>query len=1016
MAEKAPNHKVKSQAAPTRAKGTSKIGLSWTGAKGDSTHPVEGYDALFSLNGAKKDSSAHIYTKSSDKDAVYTIARKDWYPYKGKQKLLSVSAKVRPFNKTGKKKKYGSYHKATKLEFKVPDKPVIGQSVNLERGEITFAVASEDEGGAKERHDMFITVTRTGLGGTQSLFSDSTTNESWSKTFDIADSKQLEQQQWIKVTCNAYARGFRGNSEAAKESSRIFAWPRSGVIGEISIQKINSENKTGMVIIPVSFAKIKNNKGEDQSSMHPIDTVQLQRLRSSSAKTAAQAAIADSWQDVSGALDDSTCKGLTDQLPDAYPDPGTRTWYRLKTVHDDYTVYGDPKDLGIYEDPEGLVLSDVIIFDSSASNGDGESVIINLGWESNDATGIEVSWSEYEDAWRSTTTPSTHEVTWDDGPVTVDEKAYPHSASLVIRGLTDNTSYYIRARTYVTDADDKTLYGPYCTSKMLTPTSSPKSVSLVAPMFVARGEDIILSWTFDSAATQTQYIVYDNTEPSPKTWASGKNALGSCVISADLLTDVDELYLAVSMTTGGDWVNSATQYVEEDGEAVLVTTAFQHIVITDPPTGSITMSPVITTQPVQASITSDTNNARVVMSLVCVGGGIYDYPDQTVRQADGDVIWSDSIEGITWDAVNAEGEPPLYQTTITLPDRLTLFDNCEYAVTMSIVDMTSGLSSPEATALSTVEWSHQAVEPTAIITTDQDEYTVTITPEAPQEFAIGDVCDIYRVTPDGAYRITPEEGIAFGTVVTDRFAPYVYEESAQPQSYRVALRTIDGDVEFADISYTLYGWALRFDWEDQFVELPFNITIDDSFNNGFEARTHLNGVTEGYWAEGIEHTSSMTTDLIRFNDPDQRHLVMRGMIRHLGPIFMRQPNGCAYSANVIPKRVYESYDSQVFGVSLDAREIELTDEYRPDEEDLERPEWCETGVIIFRGGVYDAEGLFPLFGWEWLGQSEQLVDYVTDDEEVIRTTDGTEVSGFTWNGEALVSEDGSIEIPLSKEL
>lgn len=1011
----APQHPVKSQGAPKRDKGSDKITVAWKDAKDDNKHPVEGYDVLFTLDGFKKsDKKTHDFNGKSANKGDTKITRSNWYPYPGKPKLLKVTAAVRPYNKDGKKKRYGPYHKPTKLAFEKPDKPIVGNSVNIERGEITFAVSSVDPSGSKERHDSVIVVTRSGYGGTQQLFNETVRTESWSRGFDIADSKLLQQSQWIEVKCEAYARGFNGNSGVVT-SKRVFSWPRSGVIDKIGVQEVNSKNKTGMVIVSVSFAKIKDANGTDRSGMHPVDSVQLQRLRSSSAKTPAQAAIADDWQDVAGALDDGECKGLSDWLSDAYPDPGTRTWYRLKTVHDDYTVYGDPVDLGIYENPDELVLSNVKIFDTSASNGDGESVIVYFGWNSNDATGVEISWSEYEDAWRSSKLPTTQEVTYDDGPTTIDGETYEHSSWFVIRDLTDNTPYFIKARTYVTDADDKTLYGPYCNIKNLTPTSSPKSVTLVAPMFVARGDDISLSWTFDSNGTQTQYAVYDNAEPTPKTWSSGENSLGSCVIPSEQLTDIDELFLAVTITTGGDWVDSTKQYVEEDGETVLKEYVFQHIVITDPPTCSVSMSSVIDEQPVNVDITSSTNNANILLSLVSVGG-VYDYPDGVIRQADGDVVWSDMINGINWEEQQVEFEEPVYTTSITLPDGLTLFDGCDYELTATVIDATSGLSSPKSTVSATVDWAHQAAEPSATIEVDPDLYTAIITTEAPDEgYAIGDICDVYRVTPDGAYRITPETGVAFGSVVTDRFAPFVYEESGQEQAYRVALRTVDGDVAFADISYELYGWSLRFDWDDEFVELPFNITIDDNFTNGFEARTHLDGITEGYWSEGVEHSSSMNTDLIRFNDEEQRQLVMRGMIRHFGSIFLRQPNGCAYAANVVPKRIYEAYDSQVFGVSIDAREVALVDEYRAGDGDIERPEWNEGALTIFRDGVYDAVGLFPLFGWEWLGRSEMSVDYILDADGLVRTVDGSEFTGYTWNGSALVSDDGTIEIPLSKE-
>lgn len=927
--------------APTRS--GNNIVAKWKNPKGTGKRPFQSIYVLWHIDGSTGTDKDKTNKKGkSDTSDTLKLSRADWYP-KTKRKLNKVTAKVRGHNTKG----YGPWQGPKGIAFAVPDPPALSVSVGTgaDAGKVTVSMTAAESTPEKELYDTCIKVTRTANFGkkSESLLDTITTNGTYSKSFDIADAQTLDKNQWITVTITAYSRGLKGDSKDATPKSHTFAWPATAEI--TGIKCANEASKAGMVIV-----SLKTN----HSGTHPVDTVQLQRLTSSAASTKEQAAVATGWQDVTGAIDNKNCTGLTDELADAYPDNGTRTWYRLKTVHDTYTVLGEPVQLDVYNPvaPSSVGLASI----TSATIGkDGTSVTLGIEWTESDDDFVEISYSEHEDAWTSNARPDTQDVDWG-----VDQ-----TATCTIHDLTEGTTYYFRVRCYDTNSEGEGTYGEYSATVAITPVSSPSQVTLNAPSYVAVGKPITVTWTHDATAQQTAYRLFDNTG---KVWADGTGAAGTYTIPADQLTGLTSVSLAVAVTTGGDWVDSTTVRTVSGGTEETVTDVYQTVSIVSPPTLQMVTGATLTVQPLTLTLTTDLPSTSATVSVQAVGGDA-ELPDGTLSQAEGDVIWSE-ISQPTWTEVEGVG----YTATIAAPDGLALYEPLSYVVSASVTDIETGLTSPTVTQLTEVAWAHQADAPDAIVRTNEGALSATITTVPPTgyqptiyeltsdvevdpektyyvqtqsgyeeveepktadigtyyEFVrTGDLCDVYRVTPWGVELIA--EGVEFGTTVVDPWAPYSNPFSDIELSYRIACRTADGDVAWTDAEYILECGAVRLDWGDaidgESVELPYNLVISEEHGRESTATRHMDGKYSGHIAAGVSREFSLSTALISVKSAGERNSLLDA-IAHDGCVFVRTPSGTARDCILRKISTEESHDSALLSVSITATGVELTDEHR----------------------------------------------------------------------------------------
>ena len=856
-----------------------------------------------------RDGSPSLRSTSNDYD------RSKYHPLTLDRYLQSVTATVSLRNKDA----YGHHplespvNSSVTYNFELPDAPKIDDlTIEQSTGKVSGIIHAASEEGAKEMYDTMYTVTR--QDNFTSAYRNETTVVAWTSsressidahTDSTPEAASLTDDQWIRIRIKAYSRGVRGNSPTVTKEYVISRASRPTITG-IDVTTRNGyaagSNPSGAVIV-----RFRTNA----TATKPIDTVQLQILKNTAISTVEMANLSSDWVDVSGALDDGTCVGLTDTVANALPGRYNHVWYRVMATRSGLVSYSDPVKVPALERNSTPVSGQTVVIDSVEVRDDGASLKVIFGWSGDDSNGTEISWSDKADAWDSTEEPTVYNVSDLKKDATSQVSGKDYSASLVIRGLQEGMAYYIKARRYMDDGTNVEYADEYATAPEASypaiPTTKPSSVTLKADTFVQRGSDLEVSWTYAGVSDQKQWNLYKVEELLGGTkkvvLASGSDSKGVAVISADQLASLgDSITLSVSITTGGDWTDSPNVSVK----------------IADPPTLIAVTDAELLSQPMQFYAGTNCSNATMV-AKVYSKGTFSETPDSTIVQTDGDTVWSGKL---TPDWYDNEGT---YYTIVTLPEGLPFFNGISYVLDVVVIDPETGFSSPLRQTTFEVAWAHTSRMPasTTKIIPMTDSKWARISPQPPENWAFGDVYDLYRVTNDSVDLIA--EGQAYGTDALDRFAPFGKNVSLR---YRIVNRTKDGDIEWRDFPYSLKGYQLAFDWGNgQHVELPYNIVMSDEYAKNYEAHTHLDGSKSGHWNPGFNKKGSFTTKLDKFDSEEQETLV-RSMGKYAGPVFVRTPNGGAYQANVTVKNIRRSFDDLLLGVEISVEALSLTDEFR----------------------------------------------------------------------------------------
>lgn len=401
--------------------------------------------------------------------------------------------------------------------------------------------------------------------------------------------------------------------------------------------------------------------------------------------------------------------------------------------------------------------------------------------------------------------------------------------------------------------------------------------------------------------------------------AEGENSIGSTQIDYDRLkafAENDNLSFSVQASTGSGWVVSSEIRIS----------------LIDRPTLEITAPTTLNAQPI--TITANSNRACDLTVILKSDGISGQFPEGIRYQLEGDTVHSDVYTPEWTEAQDG------FTTSITLPTGLDLWDTGKYTLTVFGTDRGTGLESVPQTAEIAVAWTHQATDPSDYVTiTPIDNVDaegvhhiaaqIELTP--PAGSAETDVYDIYRMDGGNAQLIGADFPLTVTTI--DEYAPYSDTEELY---YRVAIRTVDGDVDFSDIDYEAKFDAIRLDWAEGFLELPYNITLGDKYKKDVDIRKHLDGSYDGYWNQGIERTGSLNTDVVPLMQPGDIEMARR-LARYVGPVFVRTPTGNAYEADVQITDMSVK-NKPVTAIAIDATEIGITQEFQLPPYEIEEPE------------------------------------------------------------------------------
>lgn len=867
----------------------------------------------------------------------FTIAKSNYYP-NTKQVITSVVFSVNYNNSKGNGKKT-----KTSYRFDKPAQPHISASFDPDTGKVTFDIKAGRDTAAHQHTDTAWSIVASGKHENSS--SGAFTSDEASRGIDIPNWAGLGygNGDYVRVRCKAHGRGVAGDGPSYTCDFYI-GQPQVFAIRSNDMSKTGSE-ASDKIIFPVGrvYRDVDGSKAQQDAyndsyrTRHPVTKVQLQVLKDSTAKTASAAQASTDWADVDGAVDNGNCAALSDSVGNATaPTDGHRNWYRVASYFYTLVSYSNPVCISMVDGFQSLYSAPATAADDAAAvtsvvpAADGKSVWAYLGWAADDSDGTQVSWSTDPEAWESTASLETYDMT----KAASDTSAFPalptgttwaNRARVKITGLESNREVFVSARRFLKNAEGDTEYGDWCAPTGATPSAKPDNVAISAPAAVAKGRGCRISWTYSGGGTQTQWALYVDGRDAPVIRGAGTD--GSVLLTSgqmEALATDGKLSVHVSVTTGGDWVDSKTT----------------PIVITDPPT--VACYPptdsdgngLIASTPIALRVECDKPDASLHVS-VKAHGGRGEGPGGDWYQPDGETVFSADIPAPAWTAkADAAGT---YETTVSIPASDGLREGCIYL--LQAIATSSGLTTASDAVAAEVAWSHQAAAPKDTSTVEAfidvtdgndandsptsigDRY-VEITPAAPDGAAPTDVCDIYRVTPLGAELVA--EGCSFGTTYTDRFAPFsasrygvMYDartgeridklpgQDYMPETfadlrYRLVTRTADGDIDWDDFEYDTYipCHYARIDWGvDDWVELPWDLEWTVQADKNAKIQGYLDGGYDGFWPTSPQLTGSVSTDLIRLGDPHQVEAVL-ALAQYQGPCFVRLPDGCAFAADV----------------------------------------------------------------------------------------------------------------------
>ena len=901
--------------------------------------------------------------KTSSRSHAQKFKREAYYPFKrstngGYRFLKQVKFDIA----TGNRKGSSGYTTGKWLHVLLPDKPKIAD-VSLDSATGTWSCSITAAGNAsgtnssgawvKERRDTVWWVTRQDTintkyksdapyihrqdqQGKDVAYKGTTTNAKIDLSHDISELNSLGYSDYIKVVVHAYSRGLRGKS-GEQTKTRYFSYPAQPVINQIITRMDGPADGGGSPSGQIVIALSTNN-----STTHPVDTVRLEVLKNSQITDPTQAFLANGWTEVTGAVDDAQCTALADTFANSYPQSGRKVWYRIKATHDHFIRYSTPvRAVALEHGPGEASFLDAIVVDDGA-NPTGIKLLLGFN-DRSDGTSIE--WSERKNAANSNEPPSTADQPLVSSKETTEarnaayETTFKYSTVFYLTGLENGVKYYLSARRYEL-VDGSPSYGPrtyWKTRQDIQPVmfaSKPTDVIMNVPAYIEEtSTGFEVSWSFGSSVKQSAYELYYvkanrdehgaiifKTDPSGRQVAeavetilkTGNTSAMTVSLTADEAKKAIEnnrIVLRVAVSCGGPYAKSSNAVI-----SVIRKPSVAISIADSAPNG------IVTAQNPSLSYQVD-QTGTVLLVRVISDGNVTTHPDGDFDQDSGVVLYTGAIEVQDTD-----------QHSIELP-QMPLEDGGDYTISVVPVHKLSKLRGEEVRVRFSVDWAHQAHEPgdQCYILGDHVGMTAEIHTAKPDNYdeKPGDVCDIYRVTPDGVYLIA--YGLEFGQVVVDRFAPFSKRALLR---YRIVTRTADGDMAWRDVMYNIDGYALRFDWVSsragdnvayRSITLPYNLKFSDSWTKQFEAVRDLSGGKTGWWNPGVDRKATLSTDVVRIgehSDPELKEGI-RALAQHAGPVFVRTPNGCAFTANVNVSGFPDDYDSLVSNVSFDAEEIDL---------------------------------------------------------------------------------------------
>ena len=567
------------------------------------------------------------------------------------------------------------------------------------------------------------------------------------------------------------------------------------------------------------------------------------------------------------------------------------------------------------------------------------SIRVTWAWTWADATSAELSWADHDDAWESTEEPQTYIVDQSRG------------SAWNISGLETGKKWYVRVR--LLNGTDEITYGAYSPIQEINLSSAPlipvleldKSIITVDGEFTASwgyattdgtmqaGAEVadvttnyILTYELTSDATVQPNKTYytrsgSGTELDPYVYTEVENPVdadlgtyyevvsstpGTFTYSTIGTTLTEQSFTIVAQEQGwnvGETHQIAVRVVSGSGmisddwsEPVPVTVA-PAITCTIDSTSLTTVTQTTTDD--EGNVVTNTYTALDVLPLTAtiLGAGVSGTTNLVIERANGYTIDRPNeegqmcYEGETVALLTQTGED---QFSVGLENLIgSLDDGAWYRLVATVQDGYG--QSASASVEFTVAWAHQAEAPTAVATI-QDSVAF-LTPIAPDNYVLGDKCDIYRLSADKPELIYP--GAEFGSTYVDPY-PTIGEYGG----HRFVTITKDGDYITSDNTLAWYDTYDQFDVPYNIIEfgtgralLTFDVELSNEWAKDFEQTSYLGGSVVGDWNKAVTRNATLTATAVAAVNGDLVE-TMRRLATWSGICHVRTKDGSSYAANV----------------------------------------------------------------------------------------------------------------------
>lgn len=557
--------------------------------------------------------------------------------------------------------------------------------------------------------------------------------------------------------------------------------------------------------------------------------------------------------------------------------------------------------------PTGVALSTV----------DDETIRVVWDWTWQEADSAEIAWADHDDAWMSNDEPETYTV------------SHMHASAWNIKGLSAGKTWYFRVRLTKTNDSDSITYGDWSDVVAIDLTEAPTRPALaLSSDVVVLGETVTASWAYATGDGTSQAYAeiceatiesfFDEGGQSSVSIKYGNvvaNATSAQSVTIDPVAIGWESgsthYLCARVTsasgkTSDGWSAAVPLKVAEALDAEMTECSLSDVTITDDDGNEETVT-ALTELPMTATIIGAGAGGTTTLIIERAEDYSTYRPDERNE---------DSFEGETIVSMSQVGQS---QMTIDASDLIgQLDDGAQYRL-IGIVSDDLGQTAQIAKTFE-VHWKHQPSVPVVEMEVDQNDRIVKITATAGEDAVETDVIDIYRISADKPQLII--EGGSFGTTYVDPYPAF-----GEGCGHRVVTRSIYGDYITAD---NTFAWQdvqsiikcenVVIEWDEELVELPYNIKIDHSWEKDFERTEYLGGSVEGDWNPQVLKEVTINTDLIRGKDEELVRR-MHALASFPGACHVRTPDGASFTADV---SVSESrgYESSKISYSIKASAID----------------------------------------------------------------------------------------------